>query len=151
MVFCFSRIMQLQQQYRSQFAALLVWRFILCASALWVVLDRPLEKAIFPLVLLAGLLMVGETAYKWIVHVEQEKARLEREREWKRQRAEDARMRMEAELAKAEQADNRIMSFGMDDDIPEAKAPANPHSTMSERDFEMATLGVSPEIDGLHR
>jgi hypothetical protein len=100
----------------SSFAWLLAWRALLAGIALYSALEKPFWTMVTALAVLGFLLFLGEAAYKSKVYFEQERLRLEKERELREQRAREAELRREA-MEQARQSTRRSF-MSLDDDEP---------------------------------
>ncbi|WP_157651270.1 hypothetical protein [Dechloromonas denitrificans] len=124
------------------FVWLLIWRALWACMALVVVVKRPVDVPLLvALSFLAGLLMMGEAAYRSKVYLEQERLRKERDRELREQRAEEARQRLEAFREAQRDADSKYMNLDLDEiDEPAADMRTEAAGGMSAKDFELATM-----------
>lgn len=66
------------------------------------------------LLVLGGLLFMGETAYKWLLAYEQHKIYAQKERELREKRAEEARLRLEAFKRAQEESAKVFETIGRD-------------------------------------
>ena len=124
------------------FVWLLLWRALWACMGLVVVIKRPVDVPLLVvLAVLAGLLMMGEAAYRSKVYLEQERLRKERDRELRERRAEEARQRLEAFREAQRDADSKYMNLDLDE-IDAAPADTGTAATdaMSDMDFELATM-----------
>jgi len=124
------------------FVWLLIWRALWACMALVVVIRRPVDVPLLvALGFLAVLLMTGEAAYRSKVYLEQERLRKERDRELREQRAEEARLRLEAFREAQRDADSKYMNLDLDEvDAPAADLHTGAAGGMSAKDFELATM-----------
>lgn len=135
------------------FIWLLIWRALWACMALVVVIKRPVDVPLLvALSFLAGLLMMGEAAYRSKVYLEQERRRKERDRELREQRAEEARQRLEAFREAQRDADSKYMNLDLDE-VDAADMHTGAAGKMSAKDFELASMaresaGVAPGSAG---
>ncbi|PKO85414.1 MAG: hypothetical protein CVU18_20255 [Betaproteobacteria bacterium HGW-Betaproteobacteria-12] len=125
------------------FLLLLAWRGILAALALHAALEKPFEAMLMALAVIAGFVLIGEFVYAQKVHRDNERRRLQLEREMRERRAEEARLRYEA--AKAAEKAKGGGSFGLDDDEPTAAVPEDSQAgiaALSAKDFDVALHGA---------
>lgn len=84
---------------------LLGYRSLLTLFALYSIIEKPVRMALPAIFVLGALLLVGESVYKILVAHQQRMLELQKERELRELRAEEARLRMEAfKRAQAESA-----------------------------------------------
>lgn len=122
------------------FIWLLIWRALWACMALVVVVKRPVDVPLLvALSFLAGLLMMGEAAYRSKVYLEQERLRKERDRELREQRAEEARQRLEAFREAQRDADSKYMNLDLDE-VDAADMHTGAAGKMSAKDFELASM-----------
>jgi len=107
------------------------WRALLALIALYSVLEKPFLTALMSLGVLGVLLILGEAVYRSKIHYEQEKLRRQKEKEFREQRAEEARLRFEKQKQESKRG---LMSLD-DDADPAATSPANPPVDEARSDF----------------
>ncbi len=132
---------------RKNFGLLLIWRSLIVLAALYSVLEKPIDQIVLALVGLWLLLMVGEVSYRFTVQGERRREQQRRDKEWREQRAEEARQRFLAAQAQAQaQAGStngvpRMMSLDYDE-MPEQPLKPAPEGIqrLSADEFELALL-----------
>lgn len=97
---------------------LLGYRALLALLALYSIIEKPIKSAVPALVVLGVLVLIGEGIYKNILAYEERRLALQKELELREQRAEEARLRMEAFKRAQEEAAEAFEVF--DDESPSA-------------------------------
>lgn len=127
------------------FLLLLAWRGVLAALALHAALEKPFEAMLSALAVIGTFALIGESAYRYRVHRNNERRRLQREQELRERRAEEVRLRQEA----ARQAQRRRGgSFGLDDEASEPPSPVlqpTGAAPLSPAEFDAALRDVELE------
>jgi hypothetical protein len=125
------------------FLLLLVWRAIVAALALHAVVDKPFEAMLMALVVLGLFALIGEFAYARKLHLDNERLRLQADREARERRAEEARQRFAATRAAPEE--NRRRGFGLDDEPPAIPEPGVTElESLSAEAFDLALAETKP-------
>lgn len=128
--------------YRA-FCTLLAWRAILCVAATVAVIEVPIEKVMFRLIMIGLMLFIGELIYAWFAHAQLVREKQMRVQALNEKRAHEARLRYEAAMARhAESSANRL--FGLEEEpVVEVEKPAGVGS-MTEVEIMHGLLGGDP-------
>jgi len=101
------------------------YRSLLMLFALYSIIEKPFGTALMAIFFLGGLLLIGESIYKTLIAYEQRMRALQKERELREQRAEEARLRQEA-LKRAQEASAKEFDVFDNDRQPASGASSTP-------------------------